>query len=241
MYFATTLVDKTKLCIPAAWLQHINMVQCFNNVFKRYEKRVIFFSIDEEKSPNFLLPICNVFDEKIDACYEAFVMRAFETKQLCIDYLLKRRGILPPVYFPVAKSNENTIQNQIQREMAIDTKILIKREVESLRKVLLNTNKVQSIDLTDSDAEDLQNGIDDMIEIEDELTVLQEDDKPVNDNYDVLSGNIPFIENSVIIVFFSLLSNHFISISYFDSMFCCCFFRRPVKGNIHHINYRFDH
>lgn len=206
MFFAITLVDKTKLRIPAAWLQHINMVECFNNVFKRHEKRIIFFSVDEEKSPNFLLPISNAFDEKSEACYEAFVMRAFETKQQCIDYLLKRRGILPPVYFPVAKSNENTLQDQIHREMAIDTKILIKKEVESLRNVLLNTNKVQSIDLTDSDAEDLQNGVDDMIEIEDELSVLQEDDTPLNDNYDVLSGNIPFIENSVIIFFIFIKS-----------------------------------
>lgn len=70
MFFAITLVDKTKLCIPAAWLQHINMVECFNNVFKRHEKRIIFFSVDEEKSPNFLLPISNAFDEKSEACYE---------------------------------------------------------------------------------------------------------------------------------------------------------------------------
>lgn len=134
------------------------------------------------------------------------VMRAFETKQQCIHYLLKRRGILPPVYFPVAKSNENTLQDQIHREMAIDTKMLIKKEVESLRNVLLNTNKVQSIDLTNSDAEDLQNGIDDMIEIEDELSVLLKDDKPLNDNYDVLSGNIPFIKNSIIIFFIIIKS-----------------------------------
>lgn len=211
MYFAITLVDKSKLCIPAAWLEHINMVECFNNVFKRHEKRVVFFSSDETKSPNFLLPIADKFDEKIDACYHAFVAKAFETKQLCIDYLLKRRGIVPPVYFPIAKPNENS--SQIEREMAIDNKISIKKEVESLRKVLLNTNKIRTIDLTDSDVEDLQNGIDDMVEIEDELAVLEEEEKPSNENDDILSGDIPFVENLVRYCYYYQTTS-------FDACFC---------------------
>lgn len=199
MFFAITLCDKTKLCIPAAWLQYINIVDSFNNVFKRHEKKIVFYSSNQSAAPNFLLPIMEKFDENIDSCYYAYVIKAFESKEQCIEYLLKRRAIVPPIYFPTAKDcDNNALNNQIEREIAMDHKQSIKREVDSLRRVLLNTNKIASIDLTDSDAEDFQNGIDEPVEIEEELSVLQEEDQTQsNPNDDPLSGSIPFVQNSV--------------------------------------------
>lgn len=198
MYFAVNLLDKTKLCIPASWLENINMVECFNNVFKRHEKRIVFFSSDECKEPKFCLPIASDFVENIDSCYYGYVLKAFENKELCIAYLNKRRGIAPPIYYPVRISpdNENILRNEITRQMEMDTKVQIKKEIDALRVALLNGRSVQSIDLTESDTEDYQNGIDDVNTIEDELAVLEEPISNENHLFDCLSGYMPF-ENTV--------------------------------------------
>lgn len=87
MFFACSLLDKTKLCIPASWLQNIDIVRCFNNLHKRHEKKVIFYSKDELSVPNFLLPKRDSFDEHSDGCYDAYVLKAFETKHSCVEYL----------------------------------------------------------------------------------------------------------------------------------------------------------
>lgn len=199
MFFSVILLDKTKLCIPAGWLQHIDIVRCFNNVHKRHEKRVIFFSSDELRTPDFLLPISNAFNEDSDACYHAHVLKAFHSKEECLNDLKKRRALAPPAYFPTRNSCASNVNADIDREMALDQKITIKKEVESLRKALLNNNRTsQSIDLTESDTEDFQNGLDEPITIEDELNVLNEVGSAVNGSFDILSGNIPFQQDDTV-------------------------------------------
>lgn len=203
MYFAVNLIDKTKLCIPAAWLENINIVECFNNVFKRHEKRIIFFSSDECHEPKFTLPIKYDFIATTEACYYGFVLKAFENKEHCIEYLNKRRGAAPPVYFPTQNltKNVNILRNEITRLEAMDTKLQIKKEIEQLRSTILNNQTVQSIDLTQSDTEDYQNGIDDANTIEDELNVLVEQIPNNNNRFDSLSGHITF-ENTVNLIVF---------------------------------------
>lgn len=199
MFFAVNLLDKTKLCIPAGWLQHIDIVACFNNLHKRYEKKVIFYSNDEHQSPDFLLPIRNEFSENFNACYYAYILKAFDSKESCIDYLYKRRSTVPPAYFPTQKSIGNKLAADIEREMAIEQKMNVKKEVESLRQALLNTNRTShSIDLTESDTEDFQNGLDEAITIEDELNVLEEASSSNSGSYDSLSGNIPFQQDDTV-------------------------------------------
>lgn len=191
MFFAVNLIDKNKLCIPASWLENINMVDCFNNVFKRHEKRIIFFS-SEDKEPDFGLTIRNEFIETIDSCYYGYVLKAFENMELCITYLNKRRGMAPPIYYPVKRQNvdENALRNEISRQIAMDTKFQIKKEVNALRDAVLNGRFAQTVDLTESDTEDFQHGIDEVNTIEDELQILVEEIE--NGPYDPLSGCIPF-------------------------------------------------
>lgn len=199
MFFSVILLDKTKLCIPAAWLQHIDIVRCFNNIHKRHEKKVIFYSSDELRTPDFLLPISDEFDENSDACYHAHVLKAFHSKEECLNHLHKRRAVAPPAYFPTRSSCASNVNADIDREMALDQKITIKKEVGSLRQALLNNNRTShSIDLTESDTEDFQNGLDEPITIEDELNVLNEVSSGVNGSFDILSGNISFQQDDTV-------------------------------------------
>lgn len=93
---------------------------------------------------------------------------------------------------------------EINRQMAMDPKIEIKKEVEALRQAVLKSNRNhQCIDLTDSDTEDIQNGLNDTITIEQELSSMTDDssDGPA----DILSGNIQFLlDNTVQLIFFSI-------------------------------------
>lgn len=197
MFFAALLLDKTKLCIPAAWRRDIDIVACFNNLHKRNEKRVIFYSNNELHTPDFLLPIRSEFDENSDACYHAYILKAFHSKDECIDYLLKRRTIEPTVYFPMRNSSAVNVTAEIERQMAIDQKVTIKMEVKSLRQALLNNNRTsQSIDLTESDTEDFQNGLDEPITIEEELSILEDESSSGSD--DILSANIPFKQDDIV-------------------------------------------
>lgn len=193
------LLDKTKVCIPASWLQNINIVDCFNNLFKRNEKKVVFFSFDESKAPDFSLPIFDKFDCENNACYQAFVLKAFDSKEKCIEYLNKRRAIEPVYYCRITTSNStiNDLRDEIARQMAIDQKSLVKKVVNALRKVILHNRDTPSIDLTDSDIEDFQHGLDEPISIEDEYSMLQEENNREIPFEDILSGNIPFQESSV--------------------------------------------
>lgn len=199
MFFAVILFDKTKLCIPAGWLQNIDIVRCFNNAHKRYEKKVIFYSSNEHRSPDFLLPIRNKFDENTDACYNAYVVKAFHSKESCIDHLHKRRAVIPPVYFPTRDASVNNLNAEIDRQMAIDQKVMIKQEVESLRQALLNNNRtIHSVDLTESDTEDFQNGLHENITVEEELNTFNEVSSNESGLADVLSGNIPFEQDDTV-------------------------------------------
>lgn len=193
------LLDKTKLCIRASWLKNIDIVVCFNNLHKRHQRKEIFYSHNEFQSPDFLLPIRNEFDKNSDACYYAYVLKAFESKQMCIDYLYERRSVEPSTYFPPRNSTANDVTAEIERQMAIEQKVIVKREVESLRQVLLQNNRYsQTIDLTESDTEDYQSGLDEAVTIEDELNVLNEASSSESSPFDSLSGNIPYQEDSTV-------------------------------------------
>lgn len=194
MYFVVLLMDKTKLCIPAYWLQHINIVDCFNNLFKRNAKKVIFYSFDESKAPDFLVPILSEFDVNNDACYHGYVLKAFETKEICIDYLFKRRAITPVYYSHIPTPNpiENHARNEISRQIAIDQKSLVKKEIDSLRQAILQNRHRPSIDLTESDIEAFQHGLDEQITIDEEFSMLHEESCREIMTDDCLSGKIPF-------------------------------------------------
>lgn len=260
MYFAVSLLNKTKLCIPIFWMQNINIVECFNNVFKRYEKRLVFYSKYERAEPNFSLPIISDFDENIDACYYGHVLKAFESKEKCMEYLNKRRAGAPPVYYPEqnATGDDNVLRSEISRQMAMDSKIQIKKEVETLREAVLNSRTAQSIDLTESDTEDYQNGIDEPTTIEDELEVLQEAIPTRQTKNDCLSGNMFFTEEVVRMNFIFVLmqipfgresiSSHLI----FGNIFCrlggnsekavfhgVFFFHRMENDTIRHTTFLF--
>lgn len=203
MYFAVILVCKTKLCIPASWLRNINVVDCFNNLQKRSVKKVIFFSFDESKAPDFLLPIINDFDDKNDACYHAYVLKAFENKDECIEYLNKRRAITPVHYSQraVVPAKENALHDEITRQIAIDQKSLEKKEINSMRQAILQNRGATSIDLTEDDIEDIQNSLNEPITIDEEYSIMMSESQRVGQleslKADCLSGSMPFQELSV--------------------------------------------
>lgn len=196
MFFGIILVDRTKLCIPASWLQRINIIDCINNLNKRNEKKVIFYSNDEAKSPDFSLPITSQFDACNDACYFAYVLKAFETREMCNDFLYKRRAIAP-VFYGTNNSVKKSTDEEVLRQMAVDQKCLVKMEVNSLRQAILQNRMIQCIDLTESEIEDYRQGLDEPISIEEEHSILQDENQSENPAEDCLSGNIPFLELSV--------------------------------------------
>lgn len=197
MYLAVILFDKTLLVIPAAWCCNLNIVSHFNYGLKSNKKKIIFFSNDDKKEPSFLTQIKEKFEIGSDACYNAYILRAFADKEKANKFLKRRRGIIPPQYYKNNPEND-ILHSTILREMELDTKKTIKKEISQIRNAML-TKKIVTCDLTASDTEDIQNGIDDYsITIDEEFDSLKnEQNSNEKTTHDVISGNIAFSTDKV--------------------------------------------
>jgi hypothetical protein len=87
MYFATFLfVSKINLLVPAKWIFHLNIDCLINNGVCTAEEHLIFYS-KNDKGPNFLAPIRNDFDESVDACYYANIIKVFGMQLYSVNNL----------------------------------------------------------------------------------------------------------------------------------------------------------
>lgn len=122
MYFSVVLVeDLTNLCIPAAWVYLLDVVQAFRSGVNRNLKRRIFFSKDLNSFPNFVLPLWAEFAPNEDGCYLAKIKNVFWTLDEAIEYGKKVRGGLPAVYSEMRMERSLTFMNgevQIAAEMS---------------------------------------------------------------------------------------------------------------------------
>lgn len=174
MFYGVILEDGTNLCIPACWMYAIDVVRAFNSGLNSNKKRRIFFSKDLNRSPNFLLPIRNMFHENEDACYLARTTRSFWNLAECINHMEKLRGGLPPVYNemrnrenPAAFIEEQIVVDreiELRRNIKLEVKIEVDKQIFPLRNTVIVLNKLlpvcdltlderDAIDLTISDDE----------------------------------------------------------------------------------------
>lgn len=158
MYSVVILQDKTRLCVPVYWVFAINTVDAYRSGVNRNEKGRIFFSKDENATPNFLLPVRSKYCADKNSCYLGQILNVFGTKAECEMYLNKHRIILPPVYdeFRKQKGDRSTIANeqsvQQRNEQLVQVKQETERELEPLRKALRLLNALAPLcDLTKSD------------------------------------------------------------------------------------------
>lgn len=77
MYLAVFIIAcERNLLIPAKWIYHLDLHSLANNGVYTIEKHLLFYSKDD-KSPDFLKPIRNVFDINEDACYYGNIVKVF--------------------------------------------------------------------------------------------------------------------------------------------------------------------
>lgn len=126
----------------------------------------------------------------------ADVLKAFENKNECIEYLKKRRAITPVNYSQRAAvpAKENALHDEIARQIAIDQKSLVKKEINSMRQAILQNRGATSIDSTESGIEDIQNSLNEPITIDEEYSMMmsesQRDGQLESSKADFLSGSI---------------------------------------------------
>lgn len=132
MFFAVILTkSRTLLTIPAQWCYRIDIVRNYTSGLRQWKDKIIFYSPNEAKDPNFRLGIENEFDPEKDACYMANVLGTFFTAEDADTYLRKRRHVLPKIYaegrIPHEDVQPETVQQvddpliqQVKQEMGDD-------------------------------------------------------------------------------------------------------------------------
>lgn len=165
MFYGVVLIgDRTNLCVPASWVFFIDVVKSQTYGLNCNKKKRIFFSKDLHKTPNFLLPLRNVFDPNEDACYMANIKKVFGSMDEGLANMEKRIGGLPPIYnesryreqFQPVNEGENEINQEIERQR--DIKAEVKTELDKVLAPLRNTitkfNKMMpSCDLTNEESD----------------------------------------------------------------------------------------
>lgn len=151
MYYSVVLVeDRTNLCIPAAWIYFLDVVQAFNESVNRNLKRRIFFSNDLNAVPNFLLPLRTEFAPNEDGCYLAKIKKTFWSFDVAKEHVKKIRGGLPAVYNEMRKegslsflNGEAQIAAEVSRQIPeIKIKTEYSNEIALLRKTIAELNKI---------------------------------------------------------------------------------------------------
>lgn len=100
MYFAVFLIDsEINLLVPAKWIFFLNVNDIANNGIFSTEERLIFFSENVDKSPDFFAPVRRHFIRNVDACYHANIVKVFGTYNhtygLFRIFLLKTNFLFP--------------------------------------------------------------------------------------------------------------------------------------------------
>lgn len=79
MMFAVVTLEHSKkhLVLPINWINQMNLATQAKCGVNCEEKHNVFYSKDENKCANFRLPIGNLFEPNIDACYLARINKFF--------------------------------------------------------------------------------------------------------------------------------------------------------------------
>lgn len=68
---------KKSVVVPANFICQLDNAKTFNNGINRNQLHLMFWSQNQNKTPNFNLPISVQFNSSIDACFEVKIQRAF--------------------------------------------------------------------------------------------------------------------------------------------------------------------
>lgn len=69
MFLLITFDTGKSAVIPIKWVEKMHLAECGNGGVNSDVIVRIFCSPDKTKIPNYNLPVADVFDENIDACY----------------------------------------------------------------------------------------------------------------------------------------------------------------------------
>lgn len=161
MRFAIILkCDDILMHIPASWCSYIDIVGSMNNSLNKNIERTIFYSPDENRTPNFKLVPGMRFDEDIDGCYKAYILKVFATFDEAHAFIERKRNVRPAVYNPARPR-----QPVPPVDYDMDIKNVIKLELGPVQQALRYTNSLVGVqDLTQDDVDEFA----EMFEIDDE-------------------------------------------------------------------------
>lgn len=78
LYFAVFLVDLDKnVLIPDFWCSEFDLAAAINGLLNRNTNRLIFYSPNANKEPDFTLAVRTKMDLNSDGCYFGKLLRAF--------------------------------------------------------------------------------------------------------------------------------------------------------------------
>lgn len=83
LYFAVFLINHGKnILIPDFWCNDFDLAASINGILNRNTNRLIFYSPDMKKDPDFTLNVGAVVDLDSDGCYFGKLLRAFSKTTL---------------------------------------------------------------------------------------------------------------------------------------------------------------
>lgn len=68
---------KKIVVVPVDFIYKLDFVKTFNNSLNRNQKHLMYWSQDQNKEPNFDLPVSEQFNHSIDGCYYVKLLKAF--------------------------------------------------------------------------------------------------------------------------------------------------------------------
>lgn len=179
---------KSLKVIPACWLQNAKQVyenMCINGINQNIEN-VIFFSNDENKSPDFSRPIVSYSPDLADACFKAFTIKLFDSRELAIEYARKRRAIRPAVY------NERKITEYEPKtaRMSVEMATVCAENINTIRKLKDLEKQVYDLNML-AGPEDLTREQSEPSDVSDLEDLTSDENEPL----DLVSGRMNFEEN----------------------------------------------
>lgn len=160
-YFVVLIEDQTKLCVPAAWICSLDIINGLKKGLNKNEKKRVFYSPDITATPNFLLPLHQIYNPNVCGCYLAKIKDIFATKDECEIAIGKYRGHLPPVYNKdryrettrAYIETEKVVAQHIDEEYTAKTKVKIEARRHSTVIVPRQQLPLICIDLTENDCD----------------------------------------------------------------------------------------
>lgn len=65
------------LCVPLRYIYKFDLAKSLNNRINRNQEHLCFWSNDQNKQPNFGLPVSHRFQRSTDACFKVKLLKVF--------------------------------------------------------------------------------------------------------------------------------------------------------------------